>query len=87
MGIQYTLDGSRIVVKRCADNGGYAMTDDPDERKLEEAERRMHPARVGDLLEHIDWRLMYGEFGGLTSIKIALWTIVGLLALILWRFW
>jgi hypothetical protein len=63
------------------------VTDDPDEMKLEEAERRMHPARVGDVLEKIEWRLMYGEYGGLTGIKIALWVIVGLLALILYRFW
>ena len=63
------------------------MSDDPDEAALEEIERRMHPARVGDVLERIEWRLQYGEFGGLTGIKIALWIIVVLLSLILWRFW
>lgn len=63
------------------------MTTDPDERALEELERRSDPRRVGDVLERIEWRLMYGEYGGLTAIKIALWVIAGMLALILYRFW
>lgn len=63
------------------------MTDDPDELMLEEAERRADPRRVGDVLERIEWRLQYGEFGGPTGIKLALWIIAILLALILWRLW
>ena len=61
------------------------MTDDPDELRLGEAERRADPRRVGDVLEKIEWRLMYGKYGGLTSIKVALWIIVVLLVLILSR--
>ena len=63
------------------------MSDDPDEYLAEEAERRIDPGRVGDLLEQIEWRLMYGKIGGLFSLKLAIWIIVVLLALILWRIW
>ena len=59
------------------------MADDPDEYMLRKAMERADPMRVPDALEKIEWRLMYGEYGGLTSIKIALWVIVVLLALIL----
>ena len=37
------------------------MSDDPDEQELELALQRKDPARVGVLLERIEWRLMYGH--------------------------
>lgn len=63
------------------------MDTDPDEFMLEEAESRADPRRVGDVLERIEWRLQYGEFGGLLSLKLIGWIIIVLLALILWRLW
>jgi len=63
------------------------MATDPDELMLEEAERRADPRRVGDTLERIEWRLQYGEYGGLLGIKLIGGIIVVLLALILWRLW
>jgi hypothetical protein len=63
------------------------VTTDPDELRYEQAVRYKDPAMANQLLERIEWRLMYGEYGGLTSIKIALWAIVAMLGLILLRFW
>lgn len=37
---------------------------------------------IGDSIDRVEWRLMYGEFGGLFSIKLALWIIVLLLGVI-----
>lgn len=63
------------------------MATDPDELMLEEAERRADPRRVSDVLERIEWRLQYGEYGGLLGLKVIGWILVVLLALILWRLW
>jgi hypothetical protein len=59
------------------------MTDDPDEYLMEQSIARKNPARVGDNLERIDWRLQYG----IPELKFIGWVIVVLLALILWRVW
>lgn len=61
------------------------MATDPDEQMYEDAIERKNPMRTPDALERIENRLHYGEFGGLTSIKIALWIIVGLLAILVFR--
>lgn len=61
------------------------MTTDPDELRYEQAVKYKDPALGIWLLERIEWRLMYGEYGGLTSIKLALLAIVAMLGLILWR--
>jgi hypothetical protein len=58
------------------------VTTDPDELRMERAMKYKDPAYATQLLEQIEWRLMYGEYGGLKSIKVALWTIVVLLVLI-----
>lgn len=63
------------------------MADDHDELMLEEAERRADPSRSGNALERIEWRLMYGEYGTPLGIKIIGYTIIALLALIVWRIW
>lgn len=60
---------------------------DRDEQQLGHAEWLASRATHGELLERIDWRLHYGEFRGLGSIRLALWIIVGLLGLLVWRSW
>ena len=62
-------------------------SDDPDELRLEHAEARVEPGRVGDLAEQIAWRMQYGEFGTPLGLKIIGWIIIALLGLILWRIW
>ena len=63
------------------------MSRDPDELEQEDLERRTDPKRVGDLLEHIDWRMQYGEYAGPVGWKFLAVVMVILQSLILWRLW
>jgi hypothetical protein len=63
------------------------MADDIDEQMYEETKRRVDPRRTGDVLERLEWRLMYGEYGTPLGIKVIGCAIVALLTLILYRIW
>ena len=60
---------------------------DPDESEIDEAKRRADPRRVGDALERIEWLWEYGQYGFPLDLRLIGWSIVALLALILWRVW
>ena len=60
-----------------------AMTDDPDELRYEQAVAQKDPVVAIAAIEEIEVHLRYG----IQSLKFLGWTIVALLALILWRVW
>ena len=57
------------------------MLDDRDELRYEQAVERKTPEVVIAAIEEIEVHLRYG----LPRLNLALWVIVALLALILWR--
>ena len=59
------------------------MTDDPDELKLEQAMERKNPETAIAAIQEIEVHLRYG----LPGLKFALWVVIALLGLILWRVW
>lgn len=59
------------------------MSEDPDELRAENEAMHRNPP---DVLERIEWRLMYGKYE-VPGLYLVGGIIIALLALILWRIW